>query len=134
MKDLSYRPEEAGAIKEGSYIIIDDVPCRVVEVEKSKTGKHGSAKVRIVGISLFDGSKHTLTLPAGSTVQVPIVEKKPAQVTAVLGDTVQLMDLTNYQTYEVLMPADNELKSKIAPGVEVEVWEVMNKRFIARTK
>ncbi|MFP3484331.1 MAG: translation initiation factor IF-5A, partial [Caldivirga sp.] len=47
---MSTRTASAGDIKEGSYIMIDNVPCRVVEVEKSKTGKHGSAKARIVGI------------------------------------------------------------------------------------
>jgi len=46
---MSTRPAEAGEIKEGSYVMIDGEPCRVVEVEKSKTGKHGSAKTRIVG-------------------------------------------------------------------------------------
>lgn len=39
------KPTEAGSLKEGSYVIIDGEPCKVVEIEKSKTGKHGSAKV-----------------------------------------------------------------------------------------
>ena len=129
---MSVRPSDAGSLKVGSYVVIDNHPCKIVELEKSKTGKHGSAKVRIVGISLLDGSKHTLTAPSGALVQVPIVEKKPAQVIALLGDSIQLMDLKTYEVYEISLPEDEKVKSKLEPGVEVEVWEVLGKRFIAR--
>ncbi len=129
---MSVRPAEAGSIKEGNYIVIDGEPCKVVEVEKSKTGKHGSAKVRIVGIGLFDGVKRTLVVPADAQVEIPVINKRTAQVIAILGDTVQLMDLTTYQTYEIPMPDDPEIKEKLAPGVEVEVWEAMGKMKIVR--
>ncbi|HIC99604.1 MAG TPA: translation initiation factor IF-5A, partial [Pyrodictiaceae archaeon] len=33
-----------GELKVGSYIIIDGEPCRIVEMSRAKTGKHGSAK------------------------------------------------------------------------------------------
>ena len=38
------RPVELGSLKAGSYVIIDGEPCRIVEMTKSKPGKHGSAK------------------------------------------------------------------------------------------
>ncbi|RLE80455.1 MAG: translation initiation factor IF-5A, partial [Thermoprotei archaeon] len=57
---MSTRPVEAGGIKTGSFIVIDGEPCRVVEVEKSKPGKHGSAKARIVAIGLFDNVKRSI--------------------------------------------------------------------------
>lgn len=131
---MSYRPAEAGSIRVGGYVIIDDHPCRVVESEKSKTGKHGSAKVRIVGISLLDGSKHVFVGPADSSVIVPIIDKRTAQVTAILGDTVQLMDLENYEVYELPIPKEPEISSKLNPGTEVEVWNIMDKRIIVRIK
>lgn len=46
-----------GEMKEGSYIVIDGEPCRVVEVTKAKTGKHGSAKANIIAVSIFTGAK-----------------------------------------------------------------------------
>lgn len=89
-------------MKEGSYLMIDGgEPCKIVEVEKSKTGKHGSAKVRIVGIGVFDNVKRTLIVPADAQVEVPIIEKFVAQVVAKVGDSWQLMDLRNYTTFEV---------------------------------
>jgi len=130
---MSTRPASAGSLKVGSYVVINDHPCKIVELEKSKTGKHGSAKVRIVGISLLDGSKRTLTAPADALVHVPIVEKKPAQILSISEDSVQLMDMRNYEVYEISLPEDESLRSKLEPGKEVEVWEVMGHRFIVRT-
>jgi len=129
---MSVKIAEAGSIKEGSYIVIEDTPCRVVEVEKSKTGKHGSTKVRIVGISIIDNTKKVLTVPSDAQVNIPIIDKKFAQVINVGKDTVQLMDLKTYEFYEVSKP--QELADKLTAGMEVEVWEVMGYKFISRIK
>ncbi|MCL5429921.1 MAG: hypothetical protein M1504_00400, partial [Candidatus Marsarchaeota archaeon] len=42
--------ESARDIKIGRYIIIDGIACRVVEIETSKPGKHGAAKMRVTAI------------------------------------------------------------------------------------
>ncbi|MEM3109379.1 MAG: translation initiation factor IF-5A, partial [Candidatus Bathyarchaeia archaeon] len=36
------KPVEIGSLKLGQYIMIDDEPCKIVEYEKSKPGKHGA--------------------------------------------------------------------------------------------
>jgi len=48
---------EIRTLKVGRYIIIDDEPSTIVNLEKSKPGKHGSAKARIDAIGVFDGQK-----------------------------------------------------------------------------
>jgi len=132
---MSTKPAEAGSIKEGSYVMIDGEPCKVVEVEKSKTGKHGSAKVRIVGIGVFDNVKRTLIVPADAQVEIPIIEKFVAQVVAKVGDSWQLMDLRNYTTFEVAPnQIEEDVRNKLEPGVEVEVWEIAGRRRIVRIR
>ncbi len=123
-----------GDVKVGNYIIIDNEPCKVVEITKAKTGKHGSAKAHVVAIGLFSGSKKTLTAPVSQRVAMPIIEKRVAQVIADLGNAFQIMDLETYETFEVEKPTDPDLLSKIAPGKEVEYWEVMGKRMIMRVR
>ncbi|MEM2376805.1 MAG: translation initiation factor IF-5A, partial [Sulfolobales archaeon] len=49
------------------------------------------------------------------------------------GNTVQLMDLESYETFESEVPP-GDLASKLAPGVEVEYWSIMGRRKIMRTK
>lgn len=132
---MSTKTVSAGDIKEGSYIMIDNVPCRVVEVEKSKTGKHGSAKARIVGIGVLDGVKRTIVVPTDAAVEVPVIEKFTAQVISVTGDNIQLMDLRNYQTFEIPSNyVEDEAKGKLESGVQVEVWDIAGYRKIMRVR
>ncbi len=123
---------ELGSLKPGSFIVIDGEPCRIVEMSKAKTGKHGSAKAHVVAIGIFSGSKKTLVAPVDQRVEVPIIDKRTAQVIAITGDTLQLMDLETYETFEVDIPKEEEIRSKLAPGAEVEYWEVMGRRKIMR--
>ncbi len=134
MSALATRPTSAGSLREGSYLVIDNEPFRVVQTEKSKTGKHGSAKVRIVAVSLFGGSKKSIVTPADSNVNVPMIEKKNGQIVSVSQDSVQVMDLENYSTFEIAKPPEPEIMEKLAPGAEVEFWIVMDYRRIMRVK
>jgi translation initiation factor 5A len=130
---LSTTYAELGELREGSFVVIDGEPCRIVEVSKAKTGKHGSAKAHVVAIGLFSGSKKTLIAPVDQKVEVPIIDKRSAQVLAISGNTVQLMDLESFETFEAELPS-GELSGKLAPGVEVEYWVIMGKRKIVRIK
>jgi len=125
---------DVGALRVGSYIIIDGEPCKIVSYSKSKPGKHGSAKARIVAISVFDESKKTIVKPVSAQVDVPLIEKKTGQVIALLPSTVQLMDLETYEMLDAPYPEDEELKSKLDSGVEVEYWRILGKTRITRTK
>ncbi len=124
----------AGELKKGSYVLLDGEPCEVLSISKSKPGKHGAAKVRIEARGIFDGSRRSKIFPADALIEIPIVDKKTAQVISVYGNTVQLMDMNTYETFEMPMPEDQELASKLQPGVEVEYWESMGKRKIVRTR
>lgn len=112
-------------IKIGGYIMIDGEPCKVTKLSKGKAGKHGSAKVRLEAVGLFDEKKRSLLKPRGSGVSVPIIEKLGCQVISVSGEIAQVMDLTDYQTFDAKIPA--ELKGKLDPGKEIGYWKFGNK-------
>ena len=121
-------------MKEGSYILIDGEPCRLVEYDKSKPGKHGAAKARVVGIGIFDGVKRSLVSPVSSNVEVPIIDKRNAQVISVTGLTIQLMDLETFEYFDVDIPKEEDIASKIQSTVEVEYWRVMGRNKVVRVK
>ncbi|MEA2089823.1 MAG: translation initiation factor IF-5A [Thermoproteota archaeon] len=125
---------ELGTLRVGSYIIIDNEPCRIVRLTHSKPGKHGSAKARVVAIGVFDGVKRSIVKPVGTQVEVPIIDKRSGQVIAVLPSYIQVMDLETYKTFEAPPPEEEELKSKLKAGVEVEYWNILGKTRITRTK
>jgi translation initiation factor 5A len=128
------KPMELSALRVGSYVIVDNEPCRIVDYTKSKPGKHGSAKARVVAIGVFDGSKRTFVKPVSAQVEVPIMEKRGGQVLALLPNAAQVMDLETYEIFEAPLPEDEELKSRLASGVEVEYWRILGKTRIMRTK
>ena len=123
-----------GELRPGSYIVIEGEPCRIVEMSKAKTGKHGSAKAHVVAVCLFSGNKRTLTAPVDTRVEVPIIDKRVGQVIADMGDMVQIMDMETFETFEVEKPKDEELASKLQPGVEVEYWVVMGRYMIMKVR
>lgn len=127
------KPVELGALKVGSYVMVEDEPCRIVNYTKSKPGKHGSAKARVVAIGVFDGAKRSFVKPISSQVEVPIIEKKGGQVIALLPSAVQVMDLETYEIFETPIP-EEDLKSKLTSGVEVEFWRILDRTKIVRTK
>jgi len=128
------KPMDLGSLKVGSYILINDEPCKIVNYTKSKPGKHGSAKARIVAIGVFDEAKRTLVKPVSARVDVPLIEKKTGQVISLLPSAVQLMDLETYEMTEAPYPEEKALKSKMASGVEVEYWQILGRIRITRTK
>ena len=124
-------------MKEGSYIIIDDEPCKVVSREHFKPGKHGSAKVRLVAISLFTGSKKSYVSPAESRVDIPMIDKRSGQVTTIMDNTVQIMDLQTFEVLETPKPSAEEmaeLNGTLSPGAEVEYWTMLGRNRIMRIK
>lgn len=103
-------------------------------MDKSKPGKHGSAKANIVAVGFFDNRKRNVIMPADRMVDVPLIDKTSATVIADMGETYSLMDSETYETYEVSKPADPEVASKIKLNVAVEVWYVMDTKIIVRVK
>jgi translation initiation factor 5A len=44
------------------------------------------------------------------------------------------MDLQSFVVFDVPMPPEEEIKSKLAAGTEIEYWEGMGKKKIMRIK
>ncbi len=121
---------QATAAKPGTTLLWDGVPCVVKSNDQSKTGKHGSMKCRMEVVGIFDKKKRIGVIPGGENLEVPLVEKKRAQILSVSDDRASVMDLENFETLE--LPFDEELNGKLAPEQQVEYWDVEGKRVIMR--
>jgi translation initiation factor 5A len=131
---MAFRMAKVGELKEGTYAIVNDEPSQIVQITKSKPGKHGSAKFRCTAISLFDGRKQSYVNSTDANIQIPIVDKRSGQIVSVSPTSIQLMDLESYEIKDVAIPADEEIASKIEAGKEVEYWIVMDRVKIQRVK
>ena len=119
-------------LKVGSYIIIEGAACKITDIQISRPGKHGHAKMRIEGIGLIDEKKRVTVMPGHDSVEVPIIEKKNAQVLTVSGDRANVMDSETYETFDLKVPA--ELKGECREGVTVLYWQVLNDCLMKQVK
>jgi len=117
---------EIGKLKEGRYVVVDDEPCKILSISTSKPGKHGAAKSRIDVMGIFDGVKRSIVSPVSAKVYVPIVERKMAQVISVSGNTVQLMDVKDFDMFEMNV-TDDQL-SHLEAGKEVPYISSLGKK------
>lgn len=121
---------EVRELREGGYIIIDNEPCKIISITTSKPGKHGEAKARLEAVGIFDNQKKSIVHPVKHRVDVPMIDKRTAQVLSLMGKSVQLMDMETYETFE--LPIPEEFKSGITPGKEVQYISALGKKKISR--
>ena len=133
------KPADLGSLKIGSYILLPvgdqatGEPCRIVEYDTSKPGKHGAAKARIVGVGIFDDQKRPHVGPVSMQVHVPLIDKRTGQIISMSGNIIQIMDSETFETLDVTL-VDDEVKGKLENGQNVEYWKVMDRTKIMRVK
>lgn len=139
---MSIRRTEIQKLKSGNYIMVDDEPCIIKSTERSKSGKHGHAKVRIVCVGTFDGNKRALTFPSGAVITVPEIIKANAQINFIENDLINIMNLETYESLDVDWPKKDEKLVKKLKGLQadpskmssaqVEYWQLAGKTLISR--
>ena len=122
---------QAGGLKPGSNVLIDGEVCQVKSTEKSKPGKHGAAKVRVTAFNIFTGQKRGLLKSTDGDVEIPMIPKGSAQVVAIIGDSIQIMDNTSFETFDAPKPDDI---TGLASGSEIEYIRYGDNIKITRKK
>lgn len=129
---MTTKQVQATSIKKGSYIVIEDAPCKVSDLQVSRPGKHGHSKIRIEAIGILDDKKRDIVMPGHDNVTVPMLEKKNAQILSVSGNTANVMDLETYEQFDLQIP--EELNGQIAEGQTVLYWSIMGQRVLKQLK
>lgn len=126
------KPTSVGTLQKGNYIVIDGVACRVVDTQTSRPGKHGHAKVRLTAVGLLDDKKRVIVMPGHDNVDVPIVEKKNAQVLSIAGNKATVMDSETYETFELEIP--EELKAECVEGTTILYWILLDQKVMKQVR
>ncbi|MFH1238305.1 MAG: translation initiation factor IF-5A [archaeon] len=121
---------EATEMRVGTYVMIDGIAYQVKKMDISKTGKHGHAKVRFEAISIVSGKKKVQVIPGHDRFEVPMINKRVAQVLSVSGDSAAVMDSETFENYDITIPED--LKDSVKGGVTVEYWDVEGDKLIRK--
>ncbi len=121
---------DAHGAKVGTTIMINGEAYTVRSNDISKSGKHGASKCRIEAVNVISGNKKVLACPGAERFEVPMIEKKKAQVLSTSDDSASVMDLESYETIEI--PYLPELKEQLTPEKQVEYWNIEGKKIIMR--
>ena len=121
---------DATEMRVGSYLLLDGVAHQVKKMDISKTGKHGHAKVRFEAINIITGKKKVQVIPGHDKFEVPMIDKRQAQVLSVSGENASMMDSENFENFDLVIP--EELKGTVNEGVTVEYWDVEGDKLIKK--
>jgi len=123
---------EVTSLKKGNYVVMDGAACIVKDIQISRPGKHGHAKVRLVAVGIIDEKKRQAVMPGHDKIDVPIIDKLNAQVLSISGSTANVMDLVSYETFDIKIP--NELKGKVKEGMTVLYWDILGEKVMKQVK
>lgn len=124
--------KSAGSLKKGDYVVIDEVACNVTDVKISRPGKHGHAKVNLMAVGILDGKKRSAVMPGHDHIDVPIIDKRNAQVLSIADGKCNVMDMETFETFDLDIP--DELKDDLKTGNTVLYWTLLSDKLLKQIK
>jgi translation initiation factor 5A len=125
-------PKSVGTLQKGNYVVIDGVASIVSDTQTSRPGKHGHAKVRLSAVGMIDGKKREIVMPGHDNIDVPIIEKKIAQVLSINNSTANVMDGETFETFDLKIP--EELSEQVFEGSNILYWVILNDKVMKQVK
>jgi len=112
-------PIQASALRKSGHVMIKGNACKIVDMSTSKTGKHGHAKIKMVALCVFTGTKYETLSPSTHNMDVPHVKRSEWMVLDISNDGfLSLMSNENNDTRNDIRlpggPLGEEIKAKHA--------------------
>eukprot|EP01111_Echinosteliopsis_oligospora_P012439 TRINITY_DN4248_c0_g1_i1.p1 TRINITY_DN4248_c0_g1~~TRINITY_DN4248_c0_g1_i1.p1 ORF type:complete len:154 (+),score=20.11 TRINITY_DN4248_c0_g1_i1:393-854(+) len=116
----------ASDVHVGMYVILKQKPCKVIELTRSKAGKHGTSKIYILGIDIITRSNVEEIFNTEHNVEVLSIQFYDLTLVEITMDgyVVLLVDDLSDSTKEVMVFDDNErvkIRKMIDEGKQVKV-------------
>merc|ERR1712212_518220 len=116
-------PAQCSSLRKNGFVVMKGRPCKIVEMSTSKTGKHGHAKVHLVGIDLYNGKKYEDICPSTHNMDVPFVKRLDFQLVDISADNfLSLMDDGGDVREDIKIPEGDlgdEIRQKHEDGLDV---------------
>jgi len=107
-------PQQCSALRKNGFVMLKGRPCKIVEMSTSKTGKHGHAKVHLVGLDIFTGKKCEDICPSTHNMDVPNVKREDYLLVGISDDGfLTLMTEQSGEIREDLKLPDGDLGTQL---------------------
>lgn len=136
-------PEQCSRLRKNGYVMIKGRPCKIVETSTSKTGKHGHAKVHLVGLDIFTNKKYEDICPSTHNMEVPNVNRYELEVIDMNDEFCVCMDDGGELREDLKVPESvgvEKCKSMLKQGeekdepVQAVVWKACGTEVILELK
>lgn len=140
-------PQQCSALRKNGFVVLKGKACKIVEMTTSKTGKHGHAKVHMVGIDIFSGKKYEDICPSTHNMYVPNVVRKEFEVVDItddgylslmsedcdMRDDLKLTELCTHTTVDSVKDLISQASST-AERVIATVWKALGEEVVKELK
>jgi len=106
-------PMQCSALRKNGFVMLKGRPCKIVEMSTSKTGKHGHAKVHLVGLDIFTNRKYDDLCPSTHNMDVPNVTRTELILSNIADDGFLSLMTDDGDVREDLKLPEGELGEKI---------------------